>query len=86
MKSMKTPKNPAEAKLAKLAWKIKLFKTSVEVTRTPVTTLRSLLLDAVKNDGPRYVNKLENKLSVLDSALGNSEPLVKKDPVSLRVY
>jgi hypothetical protein len=85
---MKTHKNPAEAKLAKLAWKLKLLKTSAEVTHTPATTLRSLLLDAVKNQGPRYVNKLEKELTVLDSALGNSEPLVKKDesPLSLRVY
>jgi hypothetical protein len=85
---MKTPKNPAEAKLAMLAWRVKLLKTSAEVTRTPATTLKSLLLEAVKNQGPRYVNKLERKLTSLDSAVGNSEPLVKKDqgPLSHRVY
>jgi hypothetical protein len=85
---MKIPKNPAEAKLAQLAWKIKLIKTSAEVLHTPATTLKSLLLDTVKNQGPRYVNKLEKKLTLLDSTLGNSEPLVKKDPspLSLRVY
>ncbi|HVP40757.1 MAG TPA: hypothetical protein VMS95_02240 [Candidatus Krumholzibacteriaceae bacterium] len=85
---MKIPKNPAEAKLAEFAWKIKLIKTSAEVTRTPATTLKSLLLDTVKNQGPRYVNKLEKKLTLLDSTLGNSEPLIKKaqSPLSLRVY
>jgi len=85
---MKIPKNPAEAKLAELAWKLKLIKTSAEVTHTPLTTLKSLLQDAVKNQGPRYVNKLEKQLIMIDSALGNSEPLVKKDQslLSLRVY
>jgi hypothetical protein len=85
---MKTHKNPAEAKLAELAWRLKLVKTSVEITRTPATTLKSLLLDAVKNQGPTYVNKLERELTLIDSALGNSEPLVKKDtsPLSIRIY
>lgn len=85
---MKAYKNAAEAKLAKLAWRIKLMKTSVEITRTPATTLKSLLLDAVKNQGPTYVNKLEKQLTLIDSALGNSEPLVKKDEglPSIRTY
>jgi len=88
MKSMKTPKNPAEIKLAKLAWRLKLLKTSVEITHTPTTTLKSLLLDAVKNDAPMCINKLGNGLTALDSALDNPEPLVKKDPnpLSVRTY
>jgi hypothetical protein len=86
--NMKNHKNPAEAKLAKLAWRIKLIKTSAEVTRTPATTLKSLLRTAVQNEGPIYVSKLEKKLTLLDSALGNSEPLVEKDPRPLahRIY
>ena len=85
---MQNHKNSAEAKLAKLVWRIKLIKTSAEVTRTPATTLKSLLRTAVQNEGPIYVSKLEKKLTLLDSALGNSEPLVKKDPYQLahRIY
>lgn len=84
---MKNPKNPALTKLAQLAWRIKLIKTSAEVTRTPVTTLKSLLQNAVTNEGPVYVSKLEKKLALLDSALGNSEPLAKKDSCLIqRIY
>lgn len=88
VKNLKTPKNPAAAKLAKIVWRLKLIKTSAEVTRTPATTLKSLLQDAVKNQGPKYINKLEQELTLIDSALGNSEPMVKKDqsPLSVRVY
>ncbi|MBX5326832.1 MAG: hypothetical protein ACQXXH_03430 [Candidatus Bathyarchaeia archaeon] len=59
---MKGYKNAAEAKLASLAWKLKLIQTSAEVTRTPITTLKSLLLDAVKNETPVYIEKLEKCL------------------------
>jgi hypothetical protein len=84
---LKNRKNPAEIKLAKLAWRLNLIKTSAEVTRTPVTTLKSLLQTAVKNEGPIYVGKLGKKLTLLDSALGNSEPLAKKDPSLVqRIY
>ncbi|MGQ9565309.1 MAG: hypothetical protein ACUVT5_02020 [Candidatus Bathyarchaeales archaeon] len=59
---MKGYKSVAEAKLASLAWKLKLVQTSIEVTRTPITTLKSLLLDAVKNETPVYIEKFEKCL------------------------
>ena len=88
MTKMKTHKNVAEAKLASIAWKLKLIQTSVKVTRTPGTTLKSLILGAVKEEGPAYVGKLEKCIVMVDSALGNSEPFVKKerDPLPHRIY
>jgi len=81
---MKTYKNAAEAKLASLAWKLKLIQTSVQVTHTTGTTLKSLLLGVVKKDGPVYVEKLGKTLAAIDSALDNPEPLMKSDHDTLR--
>ena len=80
---MKTHRNAAEAKLARIAWKLKLIKTSIIVTRTPGTTLKSLLLDVVKEEGSAYVAKIEKGLVSVNSVFSSSEPLVKSRPDSL---
>lgn len=80
---MKTHKNAAEAKLAGIAWKLKLIETSVKVTRTPGTTLKSLLLDMVKEEIPTHIAEIERGLVLVNAALGSSEPLVKSRPDSL---
>lgn len=77
---MKTRRNAADAKLAGIAWKLKLIETSVKVTRTPGTTLKSLLLDMVKEEGPKHVAEIERDLVLVNAALGGSEPLVKNRP------
>lgn len=85
---MKTHRNAAEAKLARIAWKLKLIETSIMVTRTPGTTLKSLLLDVVKEEGSTHVAKIEKGLVSVNALLGSSEPLVKSRPDSLpsRIY
>lgn len=80
---MKTHRNAAEAKLAGIAWKLKLIETSVKVTRTPGTTLKSLLLDMVKEEGPTQVAAIGKGLVLVNTALGGSEPLVKSRQDSL---
>ena len=77
---MKTHRNAAEAKLARIAWKLKLIETSAKVTRTPGTTLKSLLLDVVKEEGRTYVAKIERGLVLVNAAFGGSPPLVKSRP------
>jgi hypothetical protein len=74
---LKTHRNAAEAKLARIAWKLKLIETSAKVTRTPGTTLKSLLLDMVKEEGSTQVAKIEKGLVMVNAALGGSPPLVK---------
>ena len=88
MINVKNHKTLAEAKLASIAWKLKMIQTSVKVTHTPRTTLKSLILGVVKEEGPTYVGKLEKCVVMVDSALGNSDPLVKKDrgPLPHRIY
>ena len=80
---MKTHRNAAEAKLARIAWKLKLIETSIMVTRTPGTTLKSLLLDVVKEEGSAYVAKIEKGLVSVNAVFSSSEPLVKSRPDSL---
>jgi hypothetical protein len=77
---LKTPRNAAEAKLARIAWKLKLIQTSAKVTRTPGTTLKSLLLDMVKEEGSTHIAKIEKGLILANAALGGSPPLVKSRP------
>ena len=77
---MKTPRNAAEAKLARIVWKLKLIETSAKVTRTPGTTLKSLLLDMVKEEGRTHAAKIEKALIQVNAALGGSPPLVKSRP------
>jgi hypothetical protein len=80
---LKTPRNAAEAKLARIAWKLKLIQTSAKVTRTPGTTLKSLLLDMVKEEGSTQAAKIERGIVLVNAALGGSPPLVKSRPDSL---
>ena len=77
---MKNPRNAAEAKLARIAWKLKLIEASAKVTRTPGTTLKSLLLDMVKEEGRTHISKIEKGLVQVNAALGGSPPLVKSRP------
>lgn len=79
---MKAHKNAVEAKLAAISWKLKLIETSVKVTRTPGTTLKSLLLDIVKEEVPTHVAEIGKSLVLVNTALGDSEPLVKSLPDS----
>ena len=72
---MKTRKNAAEAKLASLAWKFTLIETSVKVTRTPGTTLKSLLLDLVKEEVTAHVAELGRGLRAVNTALGDHDLL-----------
>ena len=74
---LKTYKNAAEVKLARIAWKLKLLETSAKVTRTPGTTLKSLLLDAVKEEGSANVARLEKGFALVNAALNGSTPLVR---------
>jgi len=86
---MEQYRNTAEAKLASIAWKLKLIQTSAKVTRTTGTTLKSLLLDVVvKEEGPACIKKIGKCLVMLDSAISNPDPLVKKDynPLPQRIY
>ena len=68
---MKTHKNAAESKLAGIAWKLKLIETSVKVTHTPGTTLKSLLLDMVKEEVPTHVAEIGKGLVLANTALGD---------------
>lgn len=80
---MKTHRNAAEEKLARIAWKLKLIETSAKVTHTPCTTLKSLLLDMVKEEGSTQIAKIEKGLVMMNAALGGSPPLVKSPPETL---
>jgi hypothetical protein len=77
---LKTHRNAAEAKLARIAWKLKLIEASAKVTRTPGTTLKSLLLDTVKEEGSAQIAKIGKGLILANAALGGSPPLVKRRP------